>query len=73
MPIGKRYLIVKKQKQNGQKAEEMKEKNCLKGELNPIHLHAKSSHRLLRHIVKFQLGRSNYCQSLKLFPVKFWW
>ena len=29
----------------------MKEKKCLGGQLNPVHLHAKSSHRLLRHIV----------------------
>ena len=30
MPIGKRYLIVKKQKQNGQKAEKWKKKIALK-------------------------------------------
>ena len=29
----------------------MKERKCLGGQLNPVHLHAKSSHRLLRHIV----------------------
>ena len=29
----------------------MKEKKCLGGQLNPVHLHAKSSHRLLSHIV----------------------
>ena len=29
----------------------MKEKKCLRGELNPVHTNAKSSHRLLRHIV----------------------
>ena len=29
----------------------MKGKKCLRGELNPVHMNAKPSHRLLRHIV----------------------
>ena len=51
MSIGKRYLIVKKAKTKRPKRGKNERKKCLRGELNPVHMHAKSSHRLLRHMM----------------------